>query len=75
MSNTTTRAKALSLTDQPPPRQASRRHRALLPAMMLAIVPPVFLAGAMTGHMIGPPSPERCEGARDVDACLIVTLD
>ena len=73
MSNTTTRASALSLTDQPPPRQASTLA-AVAPVMILA----GFLPGLVLGVSLGsppPPSPDRCNGAPDVIACILQSLD
>ena len=76
MSNSTTRAVALSPKDRPPPPYASRRPAASVAALQqLVTIPAIFLVGVMVGHMIGPPSPGHCSGARDAIACIIQSLD
>ena len=65
MNNSSVRATALSLIDQPPPRRQN------LSGVLISIMTAAFLAGIMVGHMIGPPLSERCNGASDTIACLI----
>lgn len=64
MKKSSVRAAALSLIDQPPPRQN-------LSGVLISIMTAAFVAGIMVGHMIGPPLSERCNGASDTIACLI----
>ncbi len=75
MSVSTSRAIAHSPSEQPPPRYASRRAVPAAVLQQLVTIPAIFLVGVMVGHMIGPPSPEHCNGARDAIACLIQSVD
>jgi hypothetical protein len=73
MTTSSARAVALSPTDRPPPRRASIAA-VLMPVMIVA----GFLPGLILGVSLGsppPPSPDRCDSAPDIVACIIQSLD
>lgn len=75
MATVPVRAKAhLPLIEQPPPCRHGMRVRSAS-SMLLSVFLAGLLPGVILGMVIGPPSSERCAGAPDTIACLIVTLD
>lgn len=61
-------------TDQPPPRHASLVLAGMMPFAIFA----GFLPGLVLGVALGsppPPSPDRCNSAPDVIACILQSLD
>jgi hypothetical protein len=74
MSKSTTRALALSSSDEPsPPRRQANALAGLAPVLIIA----GFLPGLIIGVALGspPPPPDRCDSASDVIACLIQSND
>lgn len=74
MATVPVRVNAHPLPIEPPPR-ISRRPVRLAHDILLYLFLAGLLPGIVLGMVIGPPAKERCAGAPDIIACLIVTLD
>lgn len=72
--NKSSKSAQASNSDQPPPPRRASLLAAVAPAMILA----GFLPGLILGVSLGsppPPSQDRCNGAPDVIACILQSLD
>lgn len=67
------RALAHPLAIESPPSRT--RHVRLATTMLMSAFFAGLLPGVVLGMVIGPPAQERCQGAPDFIACLVVTLD
>lgn len=66
-------ASAHPLPIEPPPRRL--RQVRLANTMLMPVFVAGLLPGLILGMVIGPPAQERCSGAPDFIACLILTID